>query len=75
MRNRWLVYRMALFQLGFGLISVLVLGVLNRVMFAELGLPATLIVRSWSSGRNPYQCRSSVATFKKSRSCCSALGS
>jgi MFS transporter, BCD family, chlorophyll transporter len=43
MRNRWLVYRMALFQLGFGLISVLVLGVLNRVMFAELGLPATLI--------------------------------
>jgi BCD family chlorophyll transporter-like MFS transporter len=34
---------MALFQLGFGLISVLVLGVLNRVMFAEMGLPATLI--------------------------------
>jgi BCD family chlorophyll transporter-like MFS transporter len=34
---------MALFQLGFGLISVLVLGVLNRVMFAEMGLPAALI--------------------------------
>jgi BCD family chlorophyll transporter-like MFS transporter len=34
---------MALFQLGFGLISVLVLGVLNRVMFAEMRLPATLI--------------------------------
>jgi BCD family chlorophyll transporter-like MFS transporter len=34
---------MALFQLGFGLVSVLVLGVLNRVMFAEIGLPATLI--------------------------------
>lgn len=38
-----LILRMALFQLGFGLISVLVLGVLNRVMFAELGLPAMLI--------------------------------
>jgi BCD family chlorophyll transporter-like MFS transporter len=42
-RNRSLIYRMAFFQLGFGLISVLVLGVLNRVMFAELGLSATLI--------------------------------
>lgn len=43
MRNRLLILRMSLFQLGFGLISVLVLGVLNRVMFAEMGLPATLI--------------------------------
>lgn len=34
---------MALFQLGFGLISILVLGVLNRVMFAEIGLSASLI--------------------------------
>lgn len=34
---------MGLFQLSFGLVSVLVLGVLNRVMFAEIGLPATLI--------------------------------
>jgi BCD family chlorophyll transporter-like MFS transporter len=34
---------MALFQLGFGLISILVLGVLNRVMFAEIGLSATLV--------------------------------
>jgi len=34
---------MALFQLGFGLVSVLVLGVLNRIMFAEIGLSATLI--------------------------------
>jgi BCD family chlorophyll transporter-like MFS transporter len=38
-----LIPRMALFQFGFGLLSVLVLGVLNRVMFAEIGLPATLI--------------------------------
>jgi BCD family chlorophyll transporter-like MFS transporter len=43
MGNKSLIYRMALFQLAFGLISVLVLGVLNRVMFAELGLPATMI--------------------------------
>lgn len=35
--------RMALFQFGFGLMSVTVLGVLNRVMFAELGLSAVLI--------------------------------
>jgi BCD family chlorophyll transporter-like MFS transporter len=34
---------MGLFQLSFGLVSVLVLGVLNRVMFAEIGLPATLV--------------------------------
>lgn len=43
MRNKLLIPRMALFQLGFGLVSVLVLGVLNRVMFAEMALPATLI--------------------------------
>jgi BCD family chlorophyll transporter-like MFS transporter len=43
MRHGKLILRMALFQLGFGLISVLVLGVLNRVMFAEIGLSATLI--------------------------------
>ncbi len=43
MHNMLLILRMALFQLGFGLVSVLVLGVLNRVMFAEMGLPATLI--------------------------------
>jgi BCD family chlorophyll transporter-like MFS transporter len=41
--SRTLIPRMALFQFGFGLLSVLVLGVLNRVMFAEIGLPATLI--------------------------------
>jgi BCD family chlorophyll transporter-like MFS transporter len=43
LRSRLLILRMALFQLGFGVVSVLVLGVLNRVMFAEMGLPATLI--------------------------------
>jgi len=43
MRVKLLILRMALFQFGFGLVSVLVLGVLNRVMFAEIGLPATLI--------------------------------
>jgi BCD family chlorophyll transporter-like MFS transporter len=43
MRSRLLVWRIALFQIGFGSISVLVLGILNRVMFAEIGLPATVI--------------------------------
>jgi BCD family chlorophyll transporter-like MFS transporter len=43
LKSRLLIPRMALFQFGFGLLSVLVLGVLNRVMFAEIGLPATLI--------------------------------
>jgi len=43
LRSKLLILRMALFQFGFGVISVLVLGVLNRVMFAEIGLPATLI--------------------------------
>ena len=42
-RRLLLILRMALFQFGFGLVSVLVLGVLNRVMFAEMMLPATLI--------------------------------
>lgn len=43
MRKWRLILQMALFQLGFGLISILVLGVLNRVMFAEIGLSASLI--------------------------------
>jgi BCD family chlorophyll transporter-like MFS transporter len=34
---------MALYQFGFAVVCVFVSGVLNRVMFAELGLPATLI--------------------------------
>ncbi len=43
MSNRLRILRMALFQLGFGLLSVMVLGVLNRVMFTEIGLSAALI--------------------------------
>ena len=43
MGNRVRILRMALFQLGFGLLSVTVLGVLNRVMFTEIGLSAALI--------------------------------
>ncbi len=43
MSNRLRILRMALFQLGFGLVSVMVLGVLNRVMFTEVGLSAALI--------------------------------
>ena len=37
------IAQMALYQIGFALVCVFVSGVLNRVMFAELGLPATLI--------------------------------
>ena len=37
------IAQMALYQFGFALVCVFVSGVLNRVMFAELGLPATLI--------------------------------
>jgi len=37
------IAQMALYQFGFALVSIFVSGVLNRVMFAELGLPATLI--------------------------------
>jgi len=43
MRNKLLILRMTLFQLGFAFLSTLVLGVLNRVMYAEMGLPATLV--------------------------------
>jgi BCD family chlorophyll transporter-like MFS transporter len=42
MTNRRIA-QMALYQFGFALVCVFVSGVLNRVMFAELGLPATLI--------------------------------
>jgi len=37
------IAQMALYQFGFAFVCVFVSGVLNRVMFAELGLPATLI--------------------------------
>ena len=43
MGERLRILRMALFQLGFGLLSVTVLGVLNRVMFTEIRLSAVLI--------------------------------
>lgn len=42
MTNRRIA-QMALYQFGFAFVCVFVSGVLNRVMFAELGLPATLI--------------------------------
>jgi len=35
--------RLAGFPIGLGLVSVLVGGTLNRVMIAELGLPASLV--------------------------------
>lgn len=36
------MFRLGLFQLGLGMMSILTLAVLNRVMIAELGVPATL---------------------------------
>ncbi|PSO48514.1 MAG: MFS transporter [Cyanobacteria bacterium SW_9_44_58] len=36
------MFRLGLFQMGLGLMSILTLGVLNRVMISELGIPATV---------------------------------
>ncbi|MBD2462211.1 BCD family MFS transporter [Oscillatoria sp. FACHB-1407] len=36
------MFRLGLFQLGLGMMSVMVFGVLNRVLIRELGVPATL---------------------------------
>jgi MFS transporter, BCD family, chlorophyll transporter len=36
------MFRLGLFQLGLGIMSVLTLGVLNRVMIKELAIPATI---------------------------------
>lgn len=36
------MFRLGLFQMGLGILAVLTLGVLNRVMIAELKIPATL---------------------------------
>lgn len=36
------MFRLGLFQLGLGMMSVLVFGVLNRVLIRELGVPATI---------------------------------
>jgi BCD family chlorophyll transporter-like MFS transporter len=36
------MFRLGLFQMGLGIMAVLTLGVLNRVMISELGIPATV---------------------------------
>lgn len=36
------MFRLGLFQMGLGMMSVLVFGVLNRVLIRELGVPATI---------------------------------
>lgn len=38
--NLFGMFRLGLFQMGLGILAVLTLGVLNRVMIAELGIPA-----------------------------------
>ncbi len=40
--NLLTMFRLGLFQLGLGMMSVLVFGVLNRVLIRELGVPATI---------------------------------
>ncbi|MEA5581773.1 BCD family MFS transporter [Nodularia harveyana UHCC-0300] len=37
------MFRLGLFQMGLGIMSLLTLGVLNRIMIKELALPATLV--------------------------------
>ncbi|NEO71451.1 BCD family MFS transporter [Moorena sp. SIO3H5] len=40
--NLFTMFRLGLFQMGLGVLAVLTLGVLNRVMIDELGIPASI---------------------------------
>lgn len=40
--NLFTMFRLGLFQMGLGMMSVLALGILNRVMIGELAIPATI---------------------------------
>ena len=40
--NLLTMFRLGLFQMGLGIMSILTLGILNRVMIGELGIPATV---------------------------------
>ncbi|NEP29479.1 PucC family protein, partial [Moorena sp. SIO3I6] len=40
--NLFTMFRLGLFQMGLGILAVLTLGVLNRVMIDELGIPASI---------------------------------
>jgi MFS transporter, BCD family, chlorophyll transporter len=40
--NLLTMFRLGLFQMGLGIMSILTLGILNRVMISELGIPATV---------------------------------
>jgi BCD family chlorophyll transporter-like MFS transporter len=40
--NLLTMFRLGLFQMGLGIMSILTLGILNRVMIGELGIPATI---------------------------------
>lgn len=41
--NLLTMFRLGLFQMGLGIMSILTLGVLNRIMIKELAIPATLV--------------------------------
>ena len=38
----WTMMRLGLFQMGLGMMSVLLFGLLNRVLIKELGVPGTI---------------------------------
>ena len=38
----WVMIRLGLFQMGLGMMSVLLFGLLNRVLIKELGVPGTI---------------------------------
>ena len=40
--NLWTMMRLGLFQMGLGMMSVLLFGLLNRVLIKELGVPGTI---------------------------------
>ncbi|NEQ33505.1 MAG: BCD family MFS transporter, partial [Leptolyngbya sp. SIO4C5] len=40
--NLFTMFRLGLFQMGLGLLSLLTLGILNQVMISELKIPGTL---------------------------------
>ena len=40
--NIWTMFRLGLFQMGLSMMSILTLGVLNRVMIQEIAIPATI---------------------------------
>ena len=49
MRVVRLALRLGLFQLSLGILGVLMLGLCNRLLIAEIGLPAAVVAFAWVS--------------------------